>query len=162
MIGRHSQCRSKYFINLQFLHIKKFGGVVMKKSNAEFGVNLRSLVIVLIVITLGFSLTPTYRAEADWSGSSFLGGMAAGHMVSRIGGDMRARTRAAEYAAYARPRADAAPVVYQQAPAAVQAPAPAAQMTPEQKLNQLDKLAAGGYITPAEYKARRQAILDAM
>ena len=134
----------------------------MKKSNAGFGVNLRSLVIVLVVITLGFSLTPTYRAEADWSGTSFLGGMAAGHMASRIGRNMRARTRAAEYAAYARPRADAAPVVYQQAPAAVQAPAPAAQMTPEQKLKQLDKLAAGGYITPAEYKAKRQAILDTM
>jgi len=35
-------------------------------------------------------------------------------------------------------------------------------MTPEQKLDQLDKLAAGGYITPAEYKARRQAILDSV
>ena len=132
----------------------------MKKSNAEFGVNLRSLVIVLIVITFGFSLMPTYRAEAHWSGTSFLGGMAAGHMVGRIGYNMRARTRAAEYAAYARPRADAPTVVYHQAPAAV--PAPAAQMTPEQKLNQLDKLAAGGYITPAEYKAKRQAILDTM
>jgi hypothetical protein len=75
---------------------------------------------------------------------------------------MRARTRAAEYAAYARPRAYDAPVVHHQAPAAVQAPAPAPQMTPEQKLQQLDKLAAGGYITPAEYKAKRQAILDTM
>jgi hypothetical protein len=134
----------------------------MKKSNTGFGVNLRSLVVVMVVMTLGFSLTPTYRAEAHWSGTSFLGGMAAGHMVSRIGYNMRARTRAAEYAAYARPRADAPTVVYQQAPAAVQAPAPAPQMTPEQKLNQLDKLAAGGYITPAEYKAKRQAILDTM
>jgi len=35
-------------------------------------------------------------------------------------------------------------------------------MTPEQKLDQLDKLAAGGYITPAESKARRQAILDSI
>jgi hypothetical protein len=34
--------------------------------------------------------------------------------------------------------------------------------TPEQNLNQLDKLAAGGYITPVEHKARRQAILDTM
>ena len=115
---------------------------------------------MVVVITIGFTLTPTYRAEAHWSGSSFLGGMAAGHMVSRIGNNMRARTRAAEYAAYARPRASDAPVVYHQAPAA--APAPAPQMTPEQKLQQLDKLAAGGYITPAEYKAKRQAILDTM
>jgi hypothetical protein len=35
-------------------------------------------------------------------------------------------------------------------------------MTPEQKLKQLDKLAAGGYITPAEYKAKKKAILDGM
>lgn len=27
-------------------------------------------------------------------------------------------------------------------------------------LTQLDKLAAGGYITPAEYKARKKAIVD--
>lgn len=134
----------------------------MKDSNAGFGFKLRSLVVVMVVMTLGFCLTPTYRAEARWSGTSFLGGMAAGHMVSRIGHNMRARTRAAEYAAYARPRADDAPVVYHQAPAAVQAPAPAPQMTPEQKLQQLDKLAAGGYITPAEYKARKKAILDTM
>jgi hypothetical protein len=38
-------------------------------------------------------------------------------------------------------------VVYHQAPAPAAAPAP---MTPEQKLQQLDKLAAEGYITPAE------------
>ena len=41
------------------------------------------------------------------------------------------------------------------------APAPSSQMTAE-KLDELDKLAAGGYITPDEYKAKRQAILDAM
>jgi hypothetical protein len=34
--------------------------------------------------------------------------------------------------------------------------------TPQQKLNELDALAAGGYITPAEYKARRKAILDSL
>ena len=41
-------------------------------------------------------------------------------------------------------------------------PAAAPQPTPQQQLNQLDALAAGGYITPEEYKARRQAILNAM
>lgn len=137
----------------------------MKKLTTELGVTHRKLVVLMVVITLGFSLAPTYRAEADWSGSSFLGGMAAGHIMSRIGDNMRARTRAEEYAAYARPRSSESPVVYHQAPAApapAHVPAPAAQMTPEQKLQQLDKLAAGGYITPAEYKARRKAILDSM
>jgi hypothetical protein len=134
----------------------------MKNLNIGFGVKHRNLVILVVVMTLGFSLVPTYRAEADWSGSSFLGGMAAGHILSRMGANMRARTRAEEYAAYARPhdRSYEAPVVHHYAPAA--APAPAPQMTPEQKLQQLDKLAAGGYITPAEYKARRKAILDSM
>ena len=61
----------------------------MKRSNTGFGVNLRSLVVVMVVMTLGFSLMPTYRAEAHWSGASFLGGMVAGHMVSRIGYNMR-------------------------------------------------------------------------
>jgi hypothetical protein len=31
-----------------------------------------------------------------------------------------------------------------------------------QKLQELDKLAAGGYITPEEYKTKRKAILDGM
>jgi hypothetical protein len=35
-------------------------------------------------------------------------------------------------------------------------------MTPEEKINQLNKLAAGGYITPAEYKAKKQAIIDSL
>jgi hypothetical protein len=48
--------------------------------------------------------------------------------------------------------------------AAIIGPAPAASssMTPEQRIQQLDKLAAGGYITPAEYKAKKKAILDSL
>ncbi|NQX88668.1 MAG: hypothetical protein HRT77_08380 [Halioglobus sp.] len=34
--------------------------------------------------------------------------------------------------------------------------------TPEQKMQQLNKLAAGGYITPAEYKAEKEAILQSI
>jgi len=30
----------------------------------------------------------------------------------------------------------------------------------QQRLDQLDKLAAGGYIAPEEYKAKKKAILD--
>jgi hypothetical protein len=40
------------------------------------------------------------------------------------------------------------------------APAPAAPMTAEQKIQQLNTLAAGGYITPQEYKTEKQAILN--
>lgn len=54
-------------------------------------------------------------------------------------------------------------------PAAAPAPAPAPAAPPsasttatgiEQKLNVLDDLAAKGYITQSEYKARRQALLN--
>jgi hypothetical protein len=44
---------------------------------------------------------------------------------------------------------------------AAPAPAPAAQ-SPEQRISQLDKLAAGGYITPEEYKAKKKSIIDGM
>jgi hypothetical protein len=63
---------------------------------------------------------------------------------------MRARTQAEqEQAYYARQQAQQA------------APAPA-QKTTQQKLDELDALAARGYITPEEYKAKKQSILDAM
>jgi len=41
-------------------------------------------------------------------------------------------------------------------------PAPAAPMTAEQKMQQLNALAAGGYITPQEYKTEKQAILNSL
>ena len=34
--------------------------------------------------------------------------------------------------------------------------------TAEEKIAELDKLAAGGYISPEEYKSRKRAILDNM
>ena len=52
--------------------------------------------------------------------------------------------------------------VQQAAPAPAPAPAPAAKPTTQQRLDELDKLAAGGYITPQEYKAKKKAILDSM
>ena len=44
----------------------------------------------------------------------------------------------------------------------MQQAAPAASQSPEARIKQLDKLAAGGYITPAEYKQKKQAILNSM
>ena len=92
---------------------------------------------------------PVQSSEAG----AFIGGVAA----SRIMSNMRRRTEAEEIQAYNSSRA--AQPVQQAAPAA--APAPAADTT-KQKLDQLDKLAAGGYITPQEYNAKRKAILDSM
>ena len=52
-----------------------------------------------------------------------------------------------------------APVYYTPAPAPVYPPVPSSA-TIEAQLNQLDKLAAAGYITPQEYQTRRNAILN--
>jgi hypothetical protein len=37
-----------------------------------------------------------------------------------------------------------------------------AKPSKERQLQELDRLAAGGYITPQEYKDRRKAVLDSM
>ena len=95
--------------------------------------------------------TLTMPAQADEAGA-FIGGIAA----ARIGSNMRARTQAEQQQAYyAQQQAQQSQPVQQAAPAP-------AQKTTQQKLDELDKLAAGGYITPDEYKAKKQQILDSM
>ena len=92
-------------------------------------------------------------AQADEAGA-FIGGIAA----ARIGSNMRARTQAEqEQAYYAQQQAQ-----QQQAQPVQQAAAAPAQKTTQQKLEELDALAAGGYISPEEYKAKKQQILDSM
>lgn len=83
-------------------------------------------------------------ARADGAGW-FLGGM----VTSRVLSNAERRTQAEEAQAY-RP----APQPVQQAPAQP------ARSSKETRLQDLDRLAAGGYITPQEYKERRQAILS--
>ena len=93
---------------------------------------------------------PTAAAH-DNAGAWAAGGLLAGHMLTR----MHMRREAAVYSAGEMQGASAA------APRPAAA-APSSTMTAEQKLNQLNKLAAGGYITPAEYKAKKQAILNSL
>ena len=121
----------------------------------------------LVPILMAFLITtvvPGFKTEARaGSGAAFLGGMVAGHLVGGAVRRSRIRTAAAVKSA-SEPKTQ---TVYVQQPAAATtyaqpAPAPASKMTPEQKLQQLDKLAAGGYITPAQYKEKRKAILDNM
>lgn len=85
-------------------------------------------------------------AQADGAGW-FLGGM----LTTKVLGNMERNTQANEAQAYR-----------SQQPQPVQQAAPPSRPTAEQQLQQLDKLAAGGYITADEYKARRKAILDSM
>jgi hypothetical protein len=95
------------------------------------------------------------------SGGAFVGGMLAGHVVTGAVQRSKARTAAQQEMAYGQPRSSTTSV-QQQSATTQSAPAPAAQPTAEERLNQLDKLAANGYITPAEYKTKRQAILDSL
>ncbi len=95
-------------------------------------------------------LTAAVPAQADGAGA-FIGGM----VTSRVLRNMSARTQAQESMAYSQQQQQS---VQQAAPAAT---APA-ELTPQQRIQQLDKLAAGGYITPEEYKAKKQAIIDSM
>ena len=98
-------------------------------------------------ILLAATLSLGAPAQASNVGA-FLGGM----LTTKVVSNMSRRTEAEEQQAANSSR--------QAAPAAA-APAPAAQ-SPEQRIQQLDKLAAGGYITPAEYKAKKKSIVDGM
>ena len=103
---------------------------------------LGAVACVLVATAAGMS-TPVL---ADGAGA-FIGGV----FATKLLGAMQSQTQAEqEQADYAR-QAAAQPVP--------QAPA---QKSPEQRIKELDKLAAGGYITPEEYKRKKQSILDSM
>lgn len=104
---------------------------------------------VTSALLLASGMSISLPVQADSTGA-FIGGVAA----ARIGRNMRDRTEAEQEQAYYAQQNAQQPV--QQA-----APAPA-EKTAEQKLDELDSLAAGGYITPEEYKKKKQAIIDDM
>jgi hypothetical protein len=115
-------------------------------------VNMNKVVIVLVAIAVCFTILPGFKTEAQASkGAAFLGGMVAGHVITGAVSRSERRTEAEESQAYSQQRSA------QQA-----APVHAAKPTAESRIKQLDKLAAGGYITPAEYKTKKKAILAEM
>jgi hypothetical protein len=103
--------------------------------------NVKNMMLTALGV-IAFSVTVPVMAGGA---GAFLGGIA----VARIGSNVRDRRDYEEDQAY---------YSQQQAQAAQQQ----ATQTPEQKIAQLDKLAAGGYITADEYKSRKKAILDNM
>lgn len=126
----------------------------MNAINKRIIVNVNKVVVAVVAIALCVSILPGFKTEAlAGSGAAFLGGMVAGHVLTGAVERSERRTEAAEYQAYSQPR-----TAQQAAPA----PAPAAKQTAQQRLDQLDKLAADGYITPEEYKTKKKAILDEM
>jgi hypothetical protein len=105
------------------------------------------------ITTAGFLVAATLAVsvpvQASESGA-FIGGM----LASRVMGNMHDRTEAEQR------QADAAEQQAYQQQQPVQQAAPA--RTTEQRLAELDKLAAGGYISKEEYKAKKQSIIDSM
>ena len=91
------------------------------------------------------AITSSIPAQAD--GGAFLGGIAVAH-IARNSRDRRDYEEDQAYYA-------------QQQTEATQSQA-YSQKSPQQRIAELDKLAAGGYITPEEYKAKKQSILDEM
>ena len=125
----------------------------MEKTISQAVNDGKGLMVALMVLPLLIGFTaPVYAGK----GAAFLGGMVAGHVVTGAVNRSERRTQAEEYQAYAQPQ----PVVQQAAPAP--STAPARQPSAEQRIQQLDKLAAGGYISPEEYKAKKQSILNSL
>lgn len=103
---------------------------------------LGAMACVLGTAIVGMSM-PARAGDAG----AFLGGVFAAKVVS----NMSDRTEAEQQQAAA-------------ATAAAQRPVPAApaQKSPQERIQELDKLAAGGYISKEEYKTKKQQILDDM
>ena len=102
------------------------------------------LACILGTTAVGF-ITPAQASDAG----AFIGGV----FATKILGNMKDRTEAEQRQAAAAEQMARQPRT---------APASSARQSPEARIAQLDKLAAGGYITPEEYKAKKKVILDGL
>ena len=129
----------------------------MKKIRKSFRLGFLPVLSAFIIAIIMPGLPTQARAG---EGAAFLGGMVAGHIVGGAVRRSKIRTAAAVQAAN-QPKTQ---TVYVQQPATTTAAhtAPAAKPSAEDRIKELDKLAAGGYITPEEYKAKKKAILDSI
>ncbi len=103
---------------------------------------LASCTLACVIATSTFTLSTAANAS---DAGAFIGGVFATKLLGNMG--RRADAADAQAAAAQQPR-----------PVSTASTKPSA----EQRIKQLDKLAAGGYITPAEYKKKKQAIIDSM
>ena len=100
-----------------------------------------------LACVLGSSLVGTSAPVLASETGAFIGGV----FATKLLGNMRDRTEAEQQ--------QAAAATYSAQQPVASAPAP---KSAQQRLDELDKLAAGGYITPQEYKAKKQKIIDSM
>jgi hypothetical protein len=129
----------------------------METIRKHFKLGLGPVLAAFIITTIMPGLPTEARAG---EGAAFLGGMVAGHIVGGAVRRSKIRTAAAVQAAN-QPKTQ---TVYVQQPATTTSAhtAPSAKSSTEDRLKELDKLAAGGYITPEEYKTKKKAILDSL
>jgi hypothetical protein len=112
---------------------------MMTTQRSLFGLNALPAACLAIAASMA-GYAPMVAAHSDgavWG----IGGLLAGSMLTKV----------VDKKHQSQPKQTTAP-----------APAPAAPMTAEQKIQQLNTLAAGGYITPQEYKTEKQAILNSI
>ena len=102
---------------------------------------LLSTTLACFIGSAAFSISTPSRAS---DAGAFIGGVFATKLLQ----NSRRTADAEEAQAYAAQR----PVAQTRS----------ASKSPEQRISELDKLAAGGYITPAEYKAKKKSILNSM
>ena len=128
----------------------------METARKHFKLSLVPLFIAFTITTVASG----FQTEAQAGGAgAFFGGMMVGHIVGGAVRRDKARTDAAMYEAYGQPKTQ---TVYVQQEPAHSHPAQTAQPSVEERLRKLDNLANEGYITPQEYKAKKQAILDSL
>jgi hypothetical protein len=111
-------------------------------------------VVAIAALTAGLGASSAQARHSDW-GLPLVGGLVGGAGLTALYYHSQQQHQQAAPAQVVQP-------VYVAPAATVPAAAPAAPTatTIESQLNVLDQLAAKGYITPAEYQARRQALLD--
>jgi hypothetical protein len=114
----------------------------------------RGLGVVAIAALAAMGAGPAQAHHSDW-GLPLVGGLVGGAGLTALYYHSQQQRQESAPAQVVQP-------VYVAPAAAVPAAAPAvpSATTIEDKLNVLDQLAAKGYITPAQYQARRQALLD--
>jgi len=114
-------------------------------------VNSKVFITAAVTVVTAAALNVSTPAQAGDAGA-FIGGVFASNVVH----NMRRRTQAEETQAYYAAHPQTVTTTSQVSTT------PAKKETAEDRIKELDKLAAGGYITPEEYKAKKQAILDSL
>lgn len=109
-------------------------------------------IVAMAALAAGLGASRAQAHHSDW-GLPLVGGLVGGAGLTALYYNSQQHSQ---------PRTEVVQQPVYVAPAAVPVAAPAvpSASTIEDKLNVLDQLAAKGYITPAQYQARRQALLD--